>query len=350
MKNTSTCDRPQLHSFYRADGEAVRRAIAAKLSGSDWAVWSYLQLRDPFGGRYIKISVAEIVKATEYSERAVRRSLERLREECLWDWRTTDFEGRNPWGKTAIEKRKSKVAELPLPNSPQADLQQADLPSVNTPQADLPLTNTPTAESILIDLSSVDTPQADPPVVDLLSVDTPQADLPVTGGSGKKTADLSSIRQICRFSDKSAGFDAQNQDTARVSNLLDLLDLLDPSDRTEPDEKINLPREEELVSEKVIAQVFGVGLDTFKRVGIHAYERAGIEVIDRTTARICYANHPPFVQLLAWAVQQSADCGGDRFRQMVVRWLAYVRESQRPIRNPYGNLRSFVRNELEDRS
>ena len=327
MTTASTQEQPQLHPFYRADGESVQRAIAAKLSSSDWEVWSYLQLRDPFGDRYVDFDVDEVAAAVGRSKRTVQRSLGRLKQAGLWDWQPKVFEGRNPYGKAAIAKREVEENIVEFPTATETtDLPEPAL-TTNLSQPE-PLTDKGDDKSVAISTNLSQSPPDDDKSVAI-------------------STNLSSLRQICRENDKFVAINAQKPCQTRAENLSDYSDYSDYSDRAEAEEKINSSKKEELVPEEAIAQIFGVGIEALKRAGIHAYEQAGIETIDRTTARVRYANHPPFVQLLAWAMQQN-EARGDRFHQTVMRWLAFVRGSDRPIRNPYGNLRAFVRNELED--
>ena len=312
MTSISTQERPKLHLFYRADREATQRAIDAKLPGAAWAVWSYLQLLDPFGNRWLRCTVQQLMDATGYDRRTIQRSLNRLRKEGLWEWRPTEFESKNPWGTNARSPNaaaQEKVANLPA-------TQKTSLPQE---------------------------PQAPPPEA------CNHGEGLDTEGGGKNAqtaAKMSRPGQKCPNGGKNAQSEAQNPDSTRVSNLSDLSDNLDPSDREDEDEeKINFS-EEDLLPEEAIARIFGLGSDSLKRYGIFAYQRLRVEVIDRSTARIVYANNPVFLSLFAWARKLYAQHDGS-FLQLVKRWCGYFMRSDRPIRNPYGHLRQFVANELE---
>jgi DNA-binding transcriptional ArsR family regulator len=86
----------QPDGFYQIPNSMAIKAIRAKLTAADWALWSYLQMIDPFGEYqeqqknkhpFDLLRVSEIAKAIEISEKQVNRSLKRLRDtELLPEW------------------------------------------------------------------------------------------------------------------------------------------------------------------------------------------------------------------------------------------------------------------------
>lgn len=82
--------------YYQVPNWAAKKAIAAKLTGADWCVWSYLQMIDPFGDRLMSCPVPEeIAKEVSLSEKQVKRSLNKLEEMGFWEFKVTTWKGRN---------------------------------------------------------------------------------------------------------------------------------------------------------------------------------------------------------------------------------------------------------------
>lgn len=82
--------------YYQVPNWAAKKAIAAKLTGADWCVWSYLQMLDPFGDRLMSCPVPEeIAKEVSLSEKQVKRSLNKLEEMGFWEFKVTTWKGRN---------------------------------------------------------------------------------------------------------------------------------------------------------------------------------------------------------------------------------------------------------------
>ncbi|WP_208821842.1 hypothetical protein [Tolypothrix sp. PCC 7910] len=90
--------------FYQTPNSMTIKAIHAKLTAADWALWSYLQMIDPFGDRMIELpKVSEIAAAIEISERQVKRSLKKLEDLELYRWEPVVIRGQNLAGKQAKE-------------------------------------------------------------------------------------------------------------------------------------------------------------------------------------------------------------------------------------------------------
>ncbi|MES1026708.1 hypothetical protein ABN584_27850 [Gloeocapsa sp. BRSZ] len=93
-----------LEGFHQVPNFMAIRAIQAKLTAADWALWSYLQMLDPYGDRMIELpKVSEIAAAIQVSDRQVRRSLARLEELELYLWEPVVIRGQNLAGKQAKE-------------------------------------------------------------------------------------------------------------------------------------------------------------------------------------------------------------------------------------------------------
>lgn len=102
--------------FYQTPNSMTIKAIRAKLTAADWALWSYLQMIDPFGDRMIELpKIPEIAEVIGVSSRQVKRSLSRLEDLGLYSWEPVIIRGQNLAGKQAKElcqkKRINKYSE-----------------------------------------------------------------------------------------------------------------------------------------------------------------------------------------------------------------------------------------------
>lgn len=299
----------KFHQFFRGDSRAFEIAMDAdpKLTACDWATWMCLQLVEPFGSRPVHISTAALAERVRYSRRAIQRSLNRLAELGLVQWRISSLEVLNPWGKSALERSNL----LPLANA---------------------RSKTPGRQICRPD---------DEPVAQAKS--------------------LSPKRQICRPGDRNGASDRQNDAMTSVSaalRSLDFSDRLDPQDRRDDDEKINLQEEKktlqeekkldaDLLPEEWILATLGMGVNSLKRLNIHPYEQVGIEKIDRTTARVLYRTHPPFEQFFAWCDRLYRQHRG-AFHAAVAHWVRKASASQKPISEPYSYARRVISQFLRD--
>lgn len=91
-------------SFYQTPSLMALKAIRAKLTAADWALWSYLQIIDPYGDRMVELpKVSEIAEVIAISERQVKRSLAKLEQLELYHWESVATQGQNLAGKKARE-------------------------------------------------------------------------------------------------------------------------------------------------------------------------------------------------------------------------------------------------------
>lgn len=101
--------------FYQTPNIMTIKAIRAKLTGADWALWEYLKMFDPHGDRMVDLpSVNEISKALGISTRQIKRSLKRIEELELYDWEPVTIKGQNLAGRLAKQvcqqKKQSKFS------------------------------------------------------------------------------------------------------------------------------------------------------------------------------------------------------------------------------------------------
>ncbi|MGD1872971.1 MAG: hypothetical protein ACFB02_07945 [Mastigocoleus sp.] len=99
-------DIPNVESngFYQIPNSMAIKAIHNKLTAADWALWSYLQMIDPFGDKMIELpKIPEIAEAIGVSSRQIKRSLSRLEELELYCWEPILVRGQNLAGKKAKE-------------------------------------------------------------------------------------------------------------------------------------------------------------------------------------------------------------------------------------------------------
>ena len=106
----------ETNGFYQTPNSMAIKAIRGKLTAADWALWSYLQMIDPFGDKMIELpKIPEIAEAIGISSRQIKRSLSRLEELELYVWEPILVRGQNLAGKKAKElcqqKRINKSSE-----------------------------------------------------------------------------------------------------------------------------------------------------------------------------------------------------------------------------------------------
>lgn len=102
--------------FYQTPICMAMKAIHARLTGADWALWTYLQAIDPHGDRMKQLPpVSKIAESIGVSERQIQRSLEKLKELGLYIWEPVVIRGQNLAGKKAKElcqkKKESKSSQ-----------------------------------------------------------------------------------------------------------------------------------------------------------------------------------------------------------------------------------------------
>ena len=69
----------EANGFYQTPNSMAIKAIRSKLTAADWALWSYLQMVDPFGDKMIELpKIPEIAEVIGVSFRQIKRSLSRL--------------------------------------------------------------------------------------------------------------------------------------------------------------------------------------------------------------------------------------------------------------------------------
>ena len=112
----STLPSVEPNGFYQTPNLMAIRAIRSKLTAADWALWSYLQMVDPFGDKMIELpTIPEIAEVIGVSSRQIKRSLSHLEELSLYVWEPVLVRGQNLAGKKAKElcqqKRISKSSE-----------------------------------------------------------------------------------------------------------------------------------------------------------------------------------------------------------------------------------------------
>ncbi|MBE9020239.1 hypothetical protein IQ272_29730, partial [Chroococcidiopsidales cyanobacterium LEGE 13417] len=96
-------------SFYQVPKEMALKAIHARLTAADWALWTYVQVFDPHGDRMKQLpEIAKIAQTIGVSERQIQRSLAKLKQLELYDWEPVVIRGQNLAGKKAKELTKQK--------------------------------------------------------------------------------------------------------------------------------------------------------------------------------------------------------------------------------------------------
>jgi len=92
--------------FFQIPNWMAMKAIRSKLTGADWAVWTFLQMLDPHGDRLKDIpNPQEIGELVDLSAKQVKRSLVKLEEMGLYETEIVALRGRNLAGKAVKEMR-----------------------------------------------------------------------------------------------------------------------------------------------------------------------------------------------------------------------------------------------------
>ncbi|MDM3853851.1 MAG: hypothetical protein PT120_02725 [Aphanizomenon gracile PMC649.10] len=101
----------ELSGFYQTPNHMAVKAIQAKLTSADWCVWSYLQMIDPFGDRFVDIpNPQQIAEIVGLSEKSVKRSIHKLEELGFYDTQIIAMKGKNLAGKAVrADKKPDKV-------------------------------------------------------------------------------------------------------------------------------------------------------------------------------------------------------------------------------------------------
>lgn len=104
--------------FFQTPNCMAMKAIRSKLTGADWAVWTFLQMLDPHGDRLKDIpNPQEIGELVDLSAKQVKRSLAKLEEMGFYETEIVTLRGRNLAGKAVKEMRTTltntdKVVEI----------------------------------------------------------------------------------------------------------------------------------------------------------------------------------------------------------------------------------------------
>jgi hypothetical protein len=129
------------NSFYQIPNSMAIKAIRAKLTAADWALWSYLQMIDPFGDRMVELPhISEIASVIDISERQVKRSLKKLEDLELYAWEPVVIRGQNLAGKQVRElfqkKKETKASNNVNINSDKIKMTDLSKARQNCPSGD----------------------------------------------------------------------------------------------------------------------------------------------------------------------------------------------------------------------
>jgi len=98
--------------YYQTPNWMTIRAIQCKLTGADWAVWTFLQMFEPHGDRLNDIpNPQKIGELIDLSAKQVKRSLAKLEEMGLYETEILTLRGRNLAG-AAVKGMRTKLPDV----------------------------------------------------------------------------------------------------------------------------------------------------------------------------------------------------------------------------------------------
>ncbi len=99
--------------YYQFTPEVARKLRKAKLTRSEWELWSYLTTLDPFGDRYVQLpTLKEVLAEVEISKATFYRAIAKLQEHDLIDFQVGDIRFRNLLGRENSLKNATPVSKM----------------------------------------------------------------------------------------------------------------------------------------------------------------------------------------------------------------------------------------------
>ena len=93
-------------TFYPLVASAAQKLRAAKLTASEWTIWSYLVEIDPWGDRYHEVETLEVMEKCKVSKATYYRAIAKFQENEIFDFQDKGFNVRNLNGIDSIKTEK----------------------------------------------------------------------------------------------------------------------------------------------------------------------------------------------------------------------------------------------------
>jgi hypothetical protein len=97
--------------FYPLVASTAQKLRNAKLTSSEWAIWSYLVEVDPWGNRYHEVETLEVMEKCKVSKATYYRAIAKFQDNEIFDFQDKGFNVRNLQGAHSLKNEKT-VSEM----------------------------------------------------------------------------------------------------------------------------------------------------------------------------------------------------------------------------------------------
>jgi len=92
--------------FYPLVASTAQKLRNAKLTSSEWAIWSYLVEVDPWGNRYHEVETLEVMEKCKVSKATYYRAIAKFQDNEIFDFQDKGFNVRNLQGAHSLKNEK----------------------------------------------------------------------------------------------------------------------------------------------------------------------------------------------------------------------------------------------------
>ena len=97
--------------FYPLVASTAQKLRNAKLTASEWTIWSYLVEIDPWGNRYHEVETLEVMEKCKVSKATYYRAIAKFQDNEIFDFQDKGFNVRNLQGTYSLKNEKT-VSEM----------------------------------------------------------------------------------------------------------------------------------------------------------------------------------------------------------------------------------------------
>jgi len=97
--------------FYPLVASTAQKLRNAKLTSSEWAIWSYLVEVDPWGNRYHEVETLEVMEKCKVSKATYYRAIAKFQDNEIFDFQDKGFNVRNLQGAHSLKIASLKIAK-----------------------------------------------------------------------------------------------------------------------------------------------------------------------------------------------------------------------------------------------